>query len=119
MLSTSILKITEDKSYNWIAIQENNIYCLLKVLNYNIRYLHDDDEEDLDKAAKNNIPIKNTSDKVPTPELLHELQTKSLKYSIMAITNILILSDKQDLIFYRKLSILSILQEHCKFEMDP
>jgi hypothetical protein len=37
----------------------------------------------------------------------------------MAITNILIQTDKNDLIFFRKLSILSILQEHCKFEHDP
>ena len=36
----------------------------------------------------------------------------------MAITNILIQSNK-DLIFYKKLSILSILQENCKFEVDP
>jgi len=36
----------------------------------------------------------------------------------MAITNILIQTNK-DLIFYKKLSILSILQENCKFEVDP
>jgi hypothetical protein len=89
------------------------------VLNYNIRYLDDEEEDDHEKAAKQKIPIKSTSEKVPTPELLHELQTKSLKYSIMAITNILIQTDKNDLIFFRKLSILSILQDHCKFEQDP
>lgn len=55
-----------------------------------------------------NVAIKTTSEKIPTPELLHELQQKALKYSIMAITNILIQTNK-DLIFYRKLSILSIL----------
>lgn len=36
----------------------------------------------------------------------------------MAITNILIQTNK-DLIFYKKLSILNILQENCKFEVDP
>ena len=73
-------------------------------------------------AAENsnlvNSGIKTTSEKIPTPELLQELQVKALKYSIMAITNILIQTHK-DLIFYRKLSILSILQENCKFEVDP
>lgn len=73
-------------------------------------------------AAENsnlvNSGIKTTSEKIPTPELLQELQVKALKYSIMAITNILIQTNK-DLIFYRKLSILSILQENCKFEVDP
>lgn len=36
----------------------------------------------------------------------------------MAMTNILFKAEK-DLIFYKKLSILSILQENCKFEVDP
>jgi hypothetical protein len=45
---------------------------------------------------------------MPSPEMLQELQQKALKYSIMAITNILIRSDKH-LIFYKKLSILQIL----------
>lgn len=143
MLSTSILKITEDQNIQWPKIQENNIYCLLKVLNYNIRFLNDE-EEDMkeaeskaglttsgaggDAAAQTsvapdhsniaNIPIKTTSEKIPSVELLQELQQKALKYSIMAITNILIQTNK-DLIFYKKLSILSILQENCKFEVDP
>jgi hypothetical protein len=77
LLSTSILKITEDKSIDWHRIQENNIYCLLKVLNYNIRYLDDEEEEsgevDKEAQARQNIPIKSTSEKVPTPELLQEL----------------------------------------------
>ena len=88
----------------------------MKVLKYNLSYLDDEEEDDHEKAAKQKIPIKSTSEKVPTPELLHELQTKSLKYSIMAITNILIQTDKNDLIFFKKLNILGILQEHCKFE---
>jgi len=86
LLSTSILKITEDKTIDWTKVQEENIYCILKVLNYNIRYLDDDEEQD----SKNSVPIKSTSDKVPTPELLSELHSKSLKYSIIAITNILV-----------------------------
>lgn len=49
---------------------------------------------------------------------MHELQQKALKYSIMAITNILILTNR-DLIFFKKLNILGILQENCKFEVDP
>ena len=36
----------------------------------------------------------------------------------MAITNILILTNK-DLIFYKKLNTLTLLQENCKFEIDP
>jgi len=57
----------------------------LKVLNYNIRFLNDE-EEDMKEAenkggtsvgAENsnmaNIAIKTTSEKIPTPELLHEL----------------------------------------------
>lgn len=52
LLSTSILKITEDKSIHWGQIQENNIYCLLKVLKYNLTYLDDEEEEDQEKAAK-------------------------------------------------------------------
>ena len=115
LLATSILKITEDKAIDWSKVQKENIYCILKVLNYNIRYL-DDDEEPAD--SKSSIPLKSTSDKAPTPELLQELHTKSLKYSIIAITNILIQSNEHDLIFYRKLNLLSILQHHCKFEMD-
>jgi hypothetical protein len=55
---------------------------------------------------------------VPSVELIQELQQKALKYSIMAMTNILFKAEK-DLIFYKKLSILSILQENCKFEVDP
>lgn len=117
ILSTSILKITEDSSIRWAEIQENNIYCLLKVLNYNIRFLNDEEEE-VNKEDLSEIPLKNSSDKMPTAELLQELQTKALKYSIMAITNILFKTEK-DLIFYKKLSILSILQENCKFEVDP
>lgn len=119
-------------------MHENNIYCLLKVLNYNIRFLNDEDEDAREMAearmmsdaaagasgaahdASNlaEIPIKTTSDKMPSVELLQELQQKALKYSIMAITNILIQTEK-DLILYKKLSILSILQENCKFEVDP
>ena len=114
---------------------------MLKVLNYNIRFLNDEEDDMKDAgdnykgdiigaagaaaggnlSADNNIVnsgIKTTSEKIPTPELLQELQVKALKYSIMAITNILIQTNK-DLIFYRKLSILSILQENCKFEVDP
>lgn len=123
LLATSILKITENRSIKWQQIQENNIYCLLKVLNYNIRFLNDEEEESkeagkaFDGQGVSNL-IKTTSDKIPTPELLHELQQKALKYSIMAITNILIQTNK-DLIFYRKLNILSVLQENCKFEVDP
>lgn len=96
LLATSILKITEDQNIQWQQLQENNIYCLLKVLNYNIRFLNDEEEEPKESGTKGgelkgaNNPIKTTSDKIPTPELLHELQQKALKYSIMAITNILI-----------------------------
>lgn len=124
LLSTSILKITEDQTrIQWSTIDENNIYCMLKVLNYNIRFLNDEEDDHINNDAKKNpsnidIPIKSTSEKLPTPELLHELQQKTLKYSIMAITNILIQTNKNDLIFFKKLSILSILQEHCKFELD-
>jgi hypothetical protein len=89
LLATSILKITEDKALDWAKLQKENIYCILKVLNYTIRYLDDDEPDD----SKNSIPIKPTSEKAPTPELLNELHTKSLKYSIIAITNILILSN--------------------------
>ena len=94
LLSTSILKITEDRSIKWSLIQENNIYCLLKVLNYNIRFLSDEEEEAKDQhdattggddpgkptslAAEHsnlaNIPIKTTSEKIPSVELLQELQ---------------------------------------------
>lgn len=61
-------------------------------MNYNIRFLNDD-EEDMKDAEKGagvaglghasigvensnmaNIAIKTTSEKIPTPELLHELQ---------------------------------------------
>ena len=110
ILATSILKITEDGSMHWQDMHENNIYCLLKVLNYNIRFLNDEDEDAREMAearmmsdaaagtsgaahdASNlaEIPIKTTSDKMPSVELLQELQQKALKYSIMAITNILI-----------------------------
>jgi len=97
LLSTSILKITEDQSIKWQLIQENNIYCLLKVLNYNIRFLNDEDEEAKEQAEGKagaqvaedggkqtsaaaeqsnvaNIPIKTTSEKIPSFELLQELQ---------------------------------------------
>jgi hypothetical protein len=91
------LKITEDQSIKWQLIQENNIYCLLKVLNYNIRFLNDEEEEAKEQmegkagaqAAEDggkqtsvaaeqsnvaNIPIKTTSEKIPSFELLQELQ---------------------------------------------
>jgi hypothetical protein len=45
ILASSIIKLTEDPDVKWDAVQENNIYCLLKVLNYNVRFLTDQDEE--------------------------------------------------------------------------
>ena len=65
------------------------------------------------------VPLKTSSEKVSSTELLNDLENKTLKYSIMAITNILIKTDKTDLIFFRKLSILQVLQEHCQFEHNP
>lgn len=44
LIATSVLKITEDNTIQWRVIQENNIYCLLKVLNYNIRFLYDEED---------------------------------------------------------------------------
>lgn len=87
------------------------------MLNYNIKYIDDDDEQD--SKAKLIVPLKTSSEKVSSVELLNDLGAKTLKYSIMAITNILIKTDKTDLIFFRKLSILQILQEHCQFEHNP
>ena len=87
------------------------------MLNYNIRFLNDEEEE-VAKDELAEIPLKSSSNKIPSIELLQEVQQKALKYSIMAITNILIKTDK-DLIFYKKLSILPILQENCNFEKDP
>lgn len=64
-------------------MKENNIYCLLKVLNYNIRFLNDlDDQEEFKASAPNAKPqssaanasslaIKTTSEKIPTPEFMH------------------------------------------------
>ena len=95
ILSTSVLRITEDNNLRWQEIQENNIYCLLKVLNYNIRFLNDEDEE----AGKDELPLKTTSEKMPSLELIQELQQKALKYSIMAMTNTLFKAEK-DMFFY-------------------
>lgn len=69
ILSTSVLRITEDNNLRWQEIQENNIYCLLKVLNYNIRFLNDEDE-DTGKDELNAIPLKTTSEKMPSLELI-------------------------------------------------
>jgi hypothetical protein len=52
LLATSILKITEEQSIPWQDIEEGNIYCLLKVLNYNIRFLQDEEEPGEEEAKQ-------------------------------------------------------------------
>lgn len=88
MVATAVLRITESK-INWKEREEANIITVLKVLHFNIKSL--DDARDI--LQQDNI------------ETYQDLSKKAMKYSLIAITNILIKTNPEH-IFNRRVNLI-------------
>lgn len=92
LLATSILRMTESK-VSWRDKEEVNVLTLLKVLYFNIKSL--DDGQDLMEGP--NCSLNRDS-------LSLDLHKKALKYSLIAVTNILI-KTSPEFLFSRKVNL--------------
>jgi len=116
LLAAQILQLSEDPKVKWERIPELNCHYLIKVLKYIIKFFKDQTAEEAEQ------PLEKPSVEVDPESLFSEESTKALEkktisYSLKSMTNILIQIDA-DLLFDRKLRVLSLLQEHCRLESD-
>jgi len=102
LIASAILKQTEIRG-NWKEKEEDNIVTILKVLNFNIKL--SDDGRDLLQTSNADL------------ETFSDLQKKALKYSLIAVTNI-VLKTNPEFIFSKKVNLVQLLLENANFESD-
>lgn len=102
LIAVALLKETENPEYNWADRDENNVVTLLRVIHFNIKILDD---------IKNQKPDARASE-------WEGLALNAFKYSMLAITNVLI-KCKGELLFTKKATFLQVLLENAQIEFDP
>lgn len=108
LVAASVLKLTESQNENWAEKDDVNVENLLKVLAFNIKTLS--------KASQASEEKKNEISAMEGHQF-KGLISKTIKYSLMGMTNILI-KTKPTIIFTSSDNLLQLLTEYSVFEQD-
>jgi hypothetical protein len=109
LVAASVLKLTESQTENWAEKDDVNVENLLKVLAFNIKTLS--------KASMNSGEEKKNDISAMEGHQFKGLISKTVKYSLMAMTNVLI-KTKPSIIFSSTDNLLQLLTEYSIFEQD-
>eukprot|EP00347_Sterkiella_histriomuscorum_P023636 403333912 len=109
LIASTLIKLTEPKSV-WKDKEESNIVTVMKILQQVIKSLEDSKETVSSTNFQNQMDEENL-------DTFSELLRKSTKYSLIAITNILIKTNPE-YIFNRRLSLAQLLIDYSGFDLD-